>query len=216
MKMFAKTGALFVLVLAAASADAMPLGVRTLLHAHAVAKQTLSTLFVPDDYSAVVTGDAESGYTVKPSAESGTVEVTIPDGVDAEKVTVEVAPTVESVTPHGAAIKIVKGGYDITAYLDIPNADGKGVIATSLATVKEAIVKEAIDSAKGAEIDLKASNPSIKTAPTRPGLTYTFSEGTTIEGMTQKAEKQGDGEPWKPTISVKGGASGFYSIGVGK
>lgn len=73
-----------------------------------------------------------------------------------------------------------------------------------------------IDEKSGAEIDLKASNPSIKTASTRQGLTYTFSEGTTLGGMTQKAEKQGDGEPWTPPITVKGGASGFYSIGVGK
>ena len=50
---------------------------------------------------------------------------------------------------------------------------------------------------------MKASDPSIKTAPT-------------LDGMTQKAEKQGDGEPWTPPVTVKGGASGFYSIGVGK
>ena len=92
---------------------------------------------------ATVTGDAEGGWTVTPSAMSGTVEVSIPDGVDAEKVTVEVAPT-------------------------------------------------------------------------KPGLTYTFSEGTTLEGMTQTATKVGDGEKWTPEITVKGGASGFHSIGVSK
>ena len=166
------------------------------------------------DPEAVVTGDAESGYTVKPSATSGAVEVEIPSGVDAAKVTVEVPPTVESVTPHGATIKIVKGGHDITDLLDIPESSGTQFIAS--ATVKEAIVKEPLDTTKGAEIDLKPSAPSITTAPTRPGLTYTFKEGTTIEGMTQKAEKQGDGQPWSPTISVKDGPSGFYSIGVGK
>ena len=171
---------------------------------------------VTGDPDAVVTGDAESGFTVKPSATSGAVEVTIPSGVDAAKVTVEVSPTVESVTPHGATIKIVKGEYDITPFLDIPAADGEGAVATHLATVKEAIVKEALDTTKGAEIDMKPSAPSITTAPTRPGLTYTFREGTTLEGMTQKAEKQGDGQPWSPTISVKDGPSGFYSIGVGK
>ena len=168
------------------------------------------------DPDAVVTGDAESGFTVTPSVASGAVEVTIPSGVDAAKVTVEVAPTVESVKANGAAIKIVKGGHDITELLDIPAANVSGVVDMTKAAVKDAIVKEAIDKTSGAEIDLKASDPSIKTAPTRRGLTYTFSEGTTLEGMTQKAEKQGDGEPWTPTISVKGGASGFYSIGVGK
>ena len=58
--------------------------------------------------------------------------------------------------------------------------------------------------------------PSITTAPTRAGLTYTFSEGTTLDGMTQKATKTGDGTSWTPTITVKGGTSGFYSIGVTK
>ena len=51
---------------------------------------------------------------------------------------------------------------------------------------------------------------------TRRGLTYTFSEGTALDGMTQKATKVGDGTSWTPTIAVKGGASGFYSIGVTK
>ena len=92
---------------------------------------------------ATVTGDAEGGWTVTPSVTSGTVEVSIPDGVDAGKVTGEVAPT-------------------------------------------------------------------------KPGLTYVFSEGTTIDGMTQTATKVGDGQPWKPEITVKGGISGFYSIGVSK
>ena len=58
--------------------------------------------------------------------------------------------------------------------------------------------------------------PSITTAPTRAGLTYTFSEGTTLTGMTQKATKVGDGTTWTPTITVKGGTSGFYAIGVTK
>ena len=120
----------------------------------------------------------------------------------------------KSVTPHGATIKIVKDGHDITELLDIPESSGTQFIAS--ATVKEAIVKEAIDTTKGAEVELEPTDPSIKTAPTRPGLTYTFSEGTTLEGMTQKAQKQGDGQPWTPPVTVKGGASGFYSIGVRK
>jgi len=171
---------------------------------------------VRGDTAAIVTGDADSGFTVRPSSASGAVEVTIPGGVDAAKVTVEVAPTVESVTPHGATIKIVKGGHDITPFLDVPAANADGVIDMTAATVKAAIVKEPLDTSKGAEIDLKPTAPSITTAPTRPGLTYTFSEGTTLRGMTQKAEKQGDGEPWAPPVTVKDCPSGFYSIGVGK
>ena len=30
------------------------------------------------------------------------------------------------------------------------------------------------------------------------------------------ASKQGDGQPWTPTFTVKGGVSGFYQIKVGK
>lgn len=79
------------------------------------------------------------------------------------------------------------------------------------------IVKEALDPTKeGVEIVLDPENPSITTAPTKPGLTYTFSEGTTLEGMTQKDTKIGDGTSWTPEISVKKGTSGFYSIGVTK
>ena len=136
------------------------------------------------------------------------------DGVDAAKVTVEVPPTVTSVTPHGAVVKVVKDGHDITSLLDIPTSGGTRFVAS--ATVKAEIVKEPLDPSKGAEIVLVPSAPSITTAPTRPGLTYTFSEGTTLDGMTQKAQKPGDGSPWTPPVTVKGGASGFYSIGVGK
>ncbi len=34
--------------------------------------------------------------------------------------------------------------------------------------------------------------------------------------MTQKAQKTGDGNAWTPNVTIKGGTSGFYSIGVGK
>lgn len=91
------------------------------------------------------------------------------------------------------------------------------------ATVKEEIVKEAMDVKKGAVIDLLGGSlgttgPTITTAPTRIGLTYTFREGTTLEGFgtkTPSATKVGDGEKWTPAINVKGGNAAFYSIGVG-
>jgi len=83
--------------------------------------------------------------------------------------------------------------------------------------VKPAIVREALDPTEdGAVINLTPSNPVITTAPTRPGLTYTFSEGRSLENMTQTDTKVGDGTSWTPTITVKGGTSGFYSVGVGK
>ena len=179
-----------------------------------VRRLAVVTPSILDDSEATVTGDAESGYTVVPSVTTGTVELSMPDGIDAAKVTVEVAPTVRQVVPHGAEIRVVKDGYDITPYLDIPESGGTQFVAS--ATVKESIVKEVLDEASGAEIDLKPSAPSIKTAPTRLGLTYTFSEGTVLEVLTQKAQKQGDGNPWTLPVTVKGGVSGFYSIGVGK
>ena len=73
-----------------------------------------------------------------------------------------------------------------------------------------------LDPEKGAELELTPDDPLIKTAQTRPGLTYTFYEGTTLEGMTLKATKVGDGNAWTPEITVKGGKSGFYSVHVTK
>ncbi len=170
---------------------------------------------VKDDSAATVIGNASNGYTVLPSAMEGAVEVTIPDGLAADKVTVEV-PATASVKPNGANVKVVNGANDITAFLDLPAAV-EGVIDLNNATVKPAIVKEALDPTEdGVVINLTPSSPVITTAPTRAGLTYTFSEGTTLTGMTQKATKTGDGTSWTPTITVKGGTSGFYSIGVTK
>ena len=166
-----------------------------------------------------MTGDAESGYVVTPSTTTGTVEVEIPSGLDPAKVTVEVPPTA-SVKPNGANVAVVKTvdatSYDITEFLDIPAADANGVVNLGDATVKEAIVEEVLDPEEGAVLVLTPENPSITTAETRPGLTYTFYEGTTLQNMTQKAVKVGDGNAWMPTITVKGGASGFYSVSVTK
>ena len=176
---------------------------------------------VEGDEGATVTGDAETGFVIKPSEEMTSVEVTIPQGVDAAKVTVEVSPKVESVKPNGAKVKIVSGGADITEFLNVPVADGNGVVDLTKATVKEAIVKEAMDIEKGAVIDLLGGSqgtagPTITTAPTRVGLFYQLREGETLGGMIDGDSKVGDGESWTPNITVKGGNSAFYSIGVGK
>ena len=162
-----------------------------------------------------VTGDAETGFVVKPSEGTTEVVITIPEGVAAEKVTVEVSPTVQSVKANGAVIKVVKGAADITEFLDIPAAVD-GVVNLGVAEVKEEIVKAALDTEKGAEIELSAKDPIIETAPTKPGLTYTLVEGTTLESMVNGDSKLGDGTKWKPTIKVKGGVSGFYQIKVTK
>lgn len=82
--------------------------------------------------------------------------------------------------------------------------------------VKEAIVKETLDPTKGAVIKLDAADPSLTTPPTKPGLVYTLCEGAQLSNMANGASKVGDGQPWTPAITVKGGKSGFYSIRVTK
>lgn len=171
---------------------------------------------VEGDKGATVTGDAETGFVVKPSEGKTAVEVTIPQGVDAAKVTVEVSPKVASVKPNGAKVKVVSGGADITEYLNVPAADGNGVVNLAKATVKEEIVREAMDTEKGAKIELNAADPKLITPNTRVGLFYQLREGVTLEGMSNGDSTIGDGNPWKPEIKVKGGNSAFYSIGVGK
>lgn len=162
--------------------------------------------------------DELKGIVVKPSDEATDVVITIPEGVDAEKVTIEVSPTVQSVKANGATIKVMKGAADITEFLDIPAAVD-GVVNLGAAEVKEEIVKAALDTEQGAEIDLGQpgmSAPTITTAATKPGLTYTLVEGTTLDAMANGDSKLGDGTKWTPNIKVKGGASGFYTIKVTK
>ena len=118
--------------------------------------------------------------------------------------------------PNGAKVKIASGGADITEFMNVPVTDGNGVVDLTKATVKEEIVKEAMDPAKGAEIKLNSVNPTLRTPNTRVGLFYQLREGATLEGMSNGDSTIGDGNPWKPEIKVKGGNSAFYSIGVGK
>jgi len=175
---------------------------------------------VVDDPDATVTGDATSGWTVTPSESATEVVVTIPDGVDAAKVTVKVSPETQRVTPNGAAVKVMRGTADITDCLDIPLANASGVIDLNAATVKEEIAKEPLDAAKGVVIDFASpSKPSLTTAPTREGLVYRLKEGATLEAMeanTTGDTKIGDGTSWTPMLSVTGGTSGFYTIQVTK
>ncbi len=163
-----------------------------------------------------MTGDAETGFVVKPSADKTSVEVNIPDGIDAGKVTVEVSTSVATIKPNGATVKIVKSGYDITGFLDIPSADASGTIDLTKANVKSEVAKEAMDPEKGAKFEVSASEPTLTTAATKPGLTYTLREGATLDAMQDGDSKLGDGNAWTPKISVKGGKSGFYTIRVSK
>ena len=153
---------------------------------------------VEGDDSATVSGDAESGYTV--TVTDTDAKITLPDEGEVK-------------------IVVKKNGCEIQGYLDIPAAVG-GVIDLANATVKEEIVKETLDPEKGAEIELDAANPTIKTAATKPGLTYEFYESSDFDDLVgsrvPRDRKVGDGTAWSPTISVKGGKSGFYKIGVTK
>ena len=172
---------------------------------------------IDGDEGATVEGDSETGYTVKPSEGNKEVVVTIPDGVEPEKVTVEVAATVETVTANGANVKVMKGADDITEHLDLAAVTQDGVINLASAQVKEEVAKEALDTEKGAEIDISdPTSPELTTSETKPGLVYTLLEGATLGDMKDGDSKLGDGEKWTPNITVKGGTSGFYTIKVEK
>lgn len=175
---------------------------------------------IAGDTGATVTGDAETGFVVTPSKGRAEIEVTIPEEIDAAKVTVVLEADVMTVKPNGAKVMIMKGSDDIAPHLDIP-VRGDGVLAVGEATVKGSVVKEVLDPAKGAEINFGSDSqggvsPVLTTAPTKPGLVYTLHEGTTLNGMTDGDSTIGNGEKWTPEITVKGGKSGFYSIGVTK
>ena len=170
---------------------------------------------VVNDSGATVTGDAETGFVVAPSKDIENVEICL-NGIDPSRVTVKVSVGVKTVAAHGAMVKIVSEGADITEFLNVPAADGNGVVDLTKAMVKEEIVKEVLDVEKGAKVELNAADPKLKTAPTRVGLFYQLREGGTLGGMKDGDSKVGDGEAWTPNITVKGGNSAFYSIGVGK
>ena len=171
---------------------------------------------IADDVDSTFIGDGMGGLIMKPSAGNSSVEVVMPEGCDASKITIELSSKVVSVKPHGAKVSIVNGVDNITEFLDIPEADENGVIDLTKVAVKEEYVEETMDPAKGAKIVLDAANPSLTTPNTRVGLFYQLREGTTLEGMSNGDSTIGDGNPWKPEIKVKGGNSAFYSIGVGK
>ena len=171
-------------------------------------------LGVENDPYAVVSGNDSEGFVIKPSSGMSQVVVLMPEGFDPCKVTIEVAPEVQSLVSHGATIKVMKGIHDITAYLNIPGTGGTQFIAS--ATVKPEVANEALDPKKGASFTMVGTTPTLTTSATKPGLTYTLREGATLKTMADGATKQGDGQPWTPTITVKGGPSGFYTIKVGK
>ena len=171
---------------------------------------------VVGDENASVTGNDSEGFVVRPSSSFvNEVVVRIPTGYDPKKVTIEVSPEVARLVSNGARIKVMRGAYDITSYLNLPAAIG-GAVDLTQSTVKESVVKEVLDVSKGAKINLNPASPSLTTSATKPGLTYTLREGVTIESMFDRVSKVGDGSAWTPTLTVKGGKSGFYTINVTK
>ena len=169
---------------------------------------------VVDDPEANVTGDADAGFVVTPSASNKEVEIVIPDGIDAAKVRVELSPSVEKVKANGAKVVVKVGVNDITDFLALPSADASGAVDLTKATVRAEIVREVLG--KDAKIVLDPNDPRLTTARTRPGLTYVLREGRALNGLQKGDTKLGDGEAWTPKVTVKGGASGFYSIEVKK
>ena len=174
------------------------------------------TPWIAGDDGTAVEGDGTAGWVVRPGAGNTAVEVVVPHGTDPAIVTVEVGTAVETVKPNGAVVKVVKDGFDITPWLDLPAAGADGVIDMAEANVKQAVADESLAPAEGASFTVTDEGPVLTTAPTKPGLTYTLVEGETLETMSDGATTQGDGEAWTPALTVKDGASGFYRIKVGK
>ena len=155
-------------------------------------------------------------FSIMPSAGITNLCVNVPEGVDATKVTVGVDTSVKSFSLGGANARIISGGHDITPYLTLPSADSEGRVLMDQVVVKQDIANESLDVAKGAVFDMNPESPALITAETKPGLTYTLREGVTLDDMKDGDTKVGDGTKWVPNITVRGGASGFYTIKVEK
>ena len=174
--------------------------------------------YIANDDNAVLSGDEDSGYVLTASEGLTNVVVRIPSGVSPQDVTVRVQVAAETVEANGASVRVLRENADITDYLSLPVGSG-GVVRVGDATVKEQYVREVLDPSAGADFGVLPDGPRIVTAPTRVGLVYTLREGETLESMaecTTGDSEVGDGQPWVPEISVRGGPSGFYSISVGK
>ena len=155
------------------------------------------------------------GYRITPDKACTSVKVLLPKALSPEKVTVEVTTKVRSLYTGGAKVEVLHKDHDIAPYIDLSNLNEGGVIDLTKVTVKESVVKGVLKG-EAAIINLSTAYPLIRTAPTIPGLTYTFSEGQTLDALRKATPKtkDGDGNPWEPTITVKGGNSAFYAIGV--
>ena len=159
-----------------------------------------------DDYEEKVGCAWVSGVAWSGSMAPTEIVIDDPNG----KITVPAGQDISQLT-----VKVMSHGQDIFAYLDLPPAKD-GVIDLAHATVRAEFVEEVLDTEKGAVVVLDPANPTLTTVNTRPGLTYTLYEGTALGDLKPGATTVGDGRPWTPTVTVKGGKAAFYSIGVGK
>ncbi|MBQ4439774.1 MAG: leucine-rich repeat protein [Kiritimatiellae bacterium] len=187
---------------------------------------------IEGDEGATVDDDGDGGYTIKPSDENKAVVVTIPDGVEPEKVTIEVKADVETVKPNGAAIKVVNGSHDITSYIAESSLvpDSNGIVNLATATLdKEAVFAETTegDNAESvanvieAALDNDATESTVKSA--KPGLFYSMEASNEI-GFPDDAAKTKSGEATMATSATVTiakpekpvGNAVFYRIKVSK
>ena len=171
-------------------------------------------LGIEGDPDALVTGDGDMGYVIRPSDGITEVVVVMDSGIDPSKVTVEVDPEVEALFANGARIRIMSGTHDITGYLNLPSMDASGWMNPSQASVKQEIADESLDPEHGAFFGMEDGFPLLITSPTKPGLLYVLVEGETLDTMDDGDSTIGDGQPWAPVITVDDGPSGFYRIKV--
>lgn len=173
---------------------------------------------IEGDPNAEVMGDKDNGFVLRPSIATTEITVIVPNNVDPQKVTVEVPTTALSIKANGTNVRVVKVDeakrYDITKYLSIPT-DEDGIVYLSKVEVDQKYANNALDFSMGAKFDPDGEFP-IVTTKTEPGLTYVLVEGEELQNMHDGDVKVGDGQPWKPKVSVKVGAQGFYRIKVSK
>jgi len=159
--------------------------------------------------------DATRTFTIRSSTDCYKVAVSIPEGLDPSRVIVEAKVGTLYFTPGKAKFRVLSSdGVDITPLLDIPAPDDEGCIPLFRSEVREEFAKEALAKAQGASFDLNPLQPSITTAPTRPGLYYYIIEGADHYWRWAGEGHSGDGERWTPTLTRWGEKSGFFSIGV--
>ena len=114
-------------------------------------------------------------------------------------------PSGPSIEGDGGAT--VEGDAD-SGYTITPGGENKAVVKPE---VVEALLVE-----DEAEVSIGGEEPLIRTAETKPGLTYHFREGTSLEAMRADTplSKAGDGQAWEPTITVKDPDSAFYELKI--